>query len=300
MRHALCLVLALAAVPAAAAELRGSLAWGGSTRTYLLDVPEGAGATPMPLVVALHGAGGNGADFAAETKLGPAAAAAGMLAVFPDGVQGTPGRGTWNAHFCCGVAAANNLDDIGFIGALIDAIDKTHPVDRARIYATGMSNGGMFAYLLATARPWFAAIAPVSAAIGGVARNGEGFLIGVPPHPVPVMILHGRKDPLVLYDGGSSPSLNFPNHWKMSVADAVSFWVAADGCTEAPELADAAEGALKRVSYGACREGSEVVLWEIAAGGHEWPAGVAFPAAGGGTRSAASEIVAFLARHERE
>lgn len=297
MRIFLGIVLSLLAFAARAEVVRGLLQWKGLERSYLLDVPAPLPATPMPLVIALHGAGGDGPSFAGETKLGAAARAAGMLAVFPSGVE-TPGRGGgWNAHFCCGKAVTDNVDDIGFIGALIDALAAQYKIDRNRLYATGMSNGAMFAYQLAAARPWFAAIAPVSGTIGGVSRSGAGFLIGIPPHPVPVMIVHGRKDPLVLYDGGSSPSLNFPNHWKMGVPDAVSFWVAADGCADTAESSEADGGKLKRVTYPACRDGSEVVLWEIAEGGHEWPSGVAFPAPGGGTRTAAAEIVAFFARH---
>lgn len=294
-------LLVTVAIGAAQAEdRRGTLVFAGAERSYLLHVPPGAGGAPLPLVIALHGAGGNGADFAAETQFGAAADAAGMLAVFPDGIQSAPGRGSWNAHFCCGAAAAQGLDDIGFIGALIDTVASQQPVDRGRVYATGMSNGGMFAYQLAAAHPaWFAAIAPVSATIGGIARSGASFLIGVPARPVPVMIIHGRKDRYVLYDGGSSGALKFPNHWKMSVADAVSFWVAADACPAAPELSEADAGRLRRIAYGGCAEGSEIVLWEIADGDHSWPADVAFPAAGG-TRTAAAEIVQFFAAHTRE
>jgi polyhydroxybutyrate depolymerase len=294
MRPALCLVLAVLALPASAEDRRGSLMWQGIERTYLLHLPDAVGASPLPLVIALHGAGENGAGFAAETGFGAAAEAAGMLAVFPDGVQGAPGRGTWNAHFCCGKAVADNVDDVGFIGALIDAVAAQHAVDRNRIYATGSSNGGMFAYQLAVAHPWFAAVASVSGAIGGVARSGQGFLVNVPAAPLAVMIVHGRKDPLVLYDGGSSPSLNFPDHWKTSVADDVSFWTAADGCAAAPEVTEMAAGELQRAAYRDCRKGSEVVLWTIADGGHDWPSGVAFPAG-----NAAAEIIAFFARHER-
>jgi polyhydroxybutyrate depolymerase len=296
----LVMLLALLLGPARAQDETGTLVFAGMTRSYLLHVPPGDGGGKRPLVIALHGAGADGAAFAAETKLGAAADAARMLAVFPDGIQSAPGRGTWNAHFCCGIAATQGIDDIGFIGALIAAVDARHPVDRARVYATGMSNGGMFAYQLAAAHPeWFAAIAPVSSTIGGIARNGTSFLIGVPARPVPVMIIHGKKDAYVLYDGGSAPSLKFPNHWKMSVADAVSFWVAADGCPAEPELSEADQGRLQRIAYRGCKDGSEVVLWSIADGYHEWPADARFPAAGG-TRSAAAEIVAFFAAHVRE
>jgi polyhydroxybutyrate depolymerase len=291
-------MLALAPLAAVAADQRGSIAWQGAERSYLLHIPDGA-APPLPLVIALHGAGGNGAAFAEETDFAAAATAAGMMVVFPDGSQTAPGRGSWNAHFCCGAAVTQRLDDVGLIGALIDRIDRDHPVDRSHVYATGMSNGGMFAYVLASSHPeWFAAIAPVSAAIGGTARSGASYLIDVPPRPVPVMMMHGRKDPYVLFDGGSSGSLNFANHWKLGVADALSFWVAADRCPPTPQVSTAAAGRLRRIAYGGCQEGSEVVLWEITDGEHNWPASIDWPASGG-TRSAAAEIVAFFAAHQR-
>jgi polyhydroxybutyrate depolymerase len=198
--------LAVLATTEAAVAQRATLAWEGRERGYLLFAPPTADDTAkLPLVIALHGAGQDAAAFAAETRFAAAAAARRMLVVFPDGSGVEPGKLSWNAHFCCGVGLAEGIDDIGFIGALIERIAAQRAIDRARIYATGMSNGGMLTYQLAAARPrWFAAIAPVSAAIGGTSRSGERFVIAPPDRPVPVMIIHGRRDPYVLYDGGGS------------------------------------------------------------------------------------------------
>jgi poly(3-hydroxybutyrate) depolymerase len=183
-----------------------ALPWGGRARSYLLAAPPDADpAAALPLVIALHGAGQDAGSFAWETQFVEAAAAQRMLVAFPNGSGTEDGRLSWNAHFCCGVGAAEQVDDIGFIGALLDDIAKLHAVDRKRVYATGMSNGGMLAYQFAAAHPeWFAVIAPVSAAIGGTSRSGERFVIAPPDRPVPVMIIHGRRDPYVLYDGGGS------------------------------------------------------------------------------------------------
>lgn len=266
------------AFAAKAGEL-GTLQWQGQERSYLLFVPPGAGDKPLPLVIAFHGAGGNAADFSEETGLAKPGAAHGMLVAFADGTERTPGRRVWNARFCCGGDAVQRVDDIGFAGALIDRIARERPIDRKRVFATGMSNGGMLAYQLAAAHPeWFAAIAPVSAAIGGTMRDGQVFVIGVPKLPVSVEIIHGRKDSYVMYGGGSSPNLKFPNRWKLSVADAVSFWAAADGCPPTAESDDAVHGVLERVAYRGCGQGSEVVLWRIMEGDHNWPPNV-FPLA---------------------
>jgi polyhydroxybutyrate depolymerase len=277
--------------------------WQDGERGYILHIPAGSPASPMPLVIALHGAGGNAAAFAAETHFGAAADATHMLVVFPDGTENAPGsnRRSWNARFCCGTAIVQEIDDIGFIGALIEHISaQDHVVDRSRVYATGMSNGGMMSYQLAAAHPeWFAAIAPVSATIGGMMRNGEVFVIRAASRPVPVMIIHGRKDAYVMFNGGSSPRLSFPYRWKLSVADALSFWAAIDGCQSPPDESEAVAGVLERVAYRNCQGGSEIVAWEIEQGDHSWPDDL-FPGPDGQKRSAAAEIMAFFAAHRSE
>lgn len=279
---------------------RFTLNWDGHARSYLLYTPPNA-AGKLPLVVALHGASQDGAAFAEETQFATVGAAMGMAVVFPDGSGTEPGRLSWNAHFCCGVGAAEQVDDIGFIGAMIDRIAATLPIDRKRIYVTGMSNGGMLSYQLAATHPqWFAAIAAVSATIGGTSRNGDRFVIPAPDRPVPVMIVHGRKDPFVLFDGGSSALLGYPRRSNMAVADSLSLWTAADGCAAPPALSEPVPDRLRRTVYNPCRDGSEIIVWEIEDGEHNWPANVRFPVPDGAPRTAAAEILAFFARHSRE
>jgi polyhydroxybutyrate depolymerase len=279
---------------------RFTLSWDGRARSYLLYAPPNA-TGKLPLVVALHGASQDGAAFAEETQFAAAAAAIGMAVVFPDGSGTQPGKLSWNAHFCCGVGAAEQIDDVGFIGAVIDRIAATLPIDRKRVYATGMSNGGMLSYQLAAAHPQlFAAIAPVSATIGGTSRNGDRFVIAAPDRPVPVMIIHGRKDPFVLFEGGSSALISYPKRSNMGVADALSLWTAADGCAAPPAVSEPVPDRLRRTVYNPCRGGGEIVLWEIEDGEHNWPANVRFPAPDGAPRTGAAEILAFFARHSRE
>ncbi len=300
MRAAAFLLAALLLADASArADERFELQYQGETRDYILHVPPNAGGGTLPLVIALHGAGGDAPGFAGETHLAAAADKLGMMVAFPDGSEGgNPPRRTFNAQFCCGDATVRQVDDAGFVGAVIEDVALRHPVDRARVYATGMSNGGMLVYQLAALHPeWFAAVAPVSAAIGGMSRTGKTYIIPMPAMPVPVMIIHGRKDASVLYQGGASQS--FPHSWKMSVDDALTFWAVSDGCTGKPAIAYAANRTLKREAYTGCKDGSEVVLWEIMGGGHDWPGDI-FPAPGGGKPvSAAEEILTFFAAHRR-
>jgi polyhydroxybutyrate depolymerase len=276
-----------------------TLSWSGRERSYMVHVPQGAPGGRMPLVVVLHGAGGSGAKFAEETGFAAAADKRHMVVVFPDGIGAEPGKLTWDAHFCCGLAVSERSDDVGFVMALIDRLSHELPIDEKRVYATGMSNGAMLSYQLAAAHPrHFAAIAPVSGTIGGTSRNGDPFEIAMPDHPVPVMIIHGRKDPFVLFDGGTSALLNYPKRSNMSVAAALAFWSKADGCAPEPERTEPVPGKLRRVAYAECRGGSDVVLWEIEEGDHSWPASdMLFPMPGGGSGSAADEILAFFAAH---
>jgi len=285
--------------PASAGELElRTLNWQATERSYLLRVPAAAAADALPLVVALHGAGGTAAGFADETGIAAAAVAKGMMAALPNGTAGAGGRLSFNAQICCGDAVVRRIDDVGFIGAVIDDVARHRTLDRSRVYATGMSNGGMLAHQLAAMHPeWFAAIAPVAAAIGGMTRHGQTYLLPMPEMPVPVLMIHGMRDRLVLYDGGSSPVLNFPHRWKMSVADAVGYWAAVDRCADPPERSAVTPGRLLLTAYDRCDGGSAVRLWTIVDGEHAWPDAI-FPAANG-SRSAAAEILAFFSGFRR-
>jgi poly(3-hydroxybutyrate) depolymerase len=94
--------------------------------------------------------------------------------------------------------------------------------------------------------------------------------------------------------------IGYPKRSNMAVADALSLWSAADGCTAEPERSEPRPGRLRRIDYGDCRSGSTLVLWEIEDGEHNWPQDVRFPAPGGATRSAAEEILTFFARHSQQ
>lgn len=295
-------ILLMVSVPGVAqadgAFTHHTIEWQGVKRSFALYVPPDEGDRPLPLVIALHGAGDSIEDFIEETHLPAAADAAGMMVAFPASVEQRRGKETFNARICCGVALRRQVDDIGFVGAVIADIAAHRALDRSRIYATGMSNGGMLTYQLGALHPdWFAAIAPVSAAIGGTTPGGGSYLIPVPKLPMPVMIMHGVRDRVVLYHGGASPILDLPYRWKTSVADAVSFWAAADHCREVRPAVKRVSDALSSTVYADCAQGSAVRLWTIEHGDHSWPGDI-FPGTAG-AHSAAAEILAFFAQYRR-
>ena len=238
---------------------------GGVSRSYIVHAPKGHDLkSPLPVVLALHGATMNGPMMAWFSGLNRKADEAGFIAVYPNGT-GTHSSYFWNGG--SGPAAQNKVDDVAFIDALLDDLRRAYPVDAKRVYATGMSNGAMMAYRLAAELSGrIAAIAPVS---GTVATE-----IGQPKRPVSVLHFHGTRDEYIPFTGGKGTRSIFGTNYR-PVEDSIRAWVTANGFDETPKndvLAEAGDGLrVTRRTYGAGREGSEVALVVIDGGGHTWP-----------------------------
>ncbi|HSU17478.1 alpha/beta hydrolase family esterase [Longimicrobium sp.] len=273
MRRSLALVMTFVVlVPAAlwsqtggARSWEGHLRIGGRGRSYLVDLPpQYDGRHPLPLVLMFHGGGGDAAGARRQTGLSEVARGAGFIAVYPNGTGRFRGRLlTWNAWSCCGYAQAQRVDEVAFVRALLDTLQRTLRIDPARVYATGMSNGGMMAYAAGCAlADRFAAIAPVSGELTvPVCR---------PPRPVSVLAIHGTADDHIPFNGGVG-SKALARHDARSVAYAIDTWRRLDGCSAAP--AAARSGTVVRTSYGPCARGTTVELIAIQGGPHAWPGG---------------------------
>jgi polyhydroxybutyrate depolymerase len=270
----------------------------GQKRDYAIHVPAGTGTAPLPLVVQLHGGGGNNVNIEKQTGFYELADQDHFLVATPDGTGGPGDRLlTWNAGWCCGSAVTNKVDDVAFISAMLDDVEAHYPVDPRRIYVTGFSNGAMMTYRLGCAlADRIAAIAPVSGAL-----DLEGC---APSRPVPVLAIHGTADENVPYGGGkgTDEGRRFPSQKDRidrSVADSVGFWVTNDGCpTSASEQHT---GSLIRATYRPCAAGGEVVLDTVVGGVHAWPGGQKIrPRAGepSDALDATAEIWRFFAAHE--
>src|SRR5262249_51070220 len=133
-------------------------------RTYVLHLPrDREPSKPAPLVIAMHGGSGTGEGFPRLTHHGfdDLADRDGWIVVYPDGIgkNWNDGRKVERSE-----AYKKNIDDVGFISALIDELTSNHAVDRKRVYATGISNGGFMSQRLARdLSSKIAAIAPVAA-----------------------------------------------------------------------------------------------------------------------------------------
>ena len=261
--------------PLAPGDHRFSVAAGGRERSYLVHVPPAASGAPA-VILNFHGGGGEARAHQKYVRMDALADREGFIVVYPFGT----GRFrekllTWNAGTCCGSAARDNVDDVGFVRALLDDLAARTPYDRARVYATGLSNGAMMVYRLAAELPdRIAAIAPVA---GGMVVQDFA-----PRRPIPIMHIHSVDDPRALYAGGLGPPFPFTTSRVMhpAVEATISRWVDFDGCGETPEERDRREWragksvhTAMRLVFSGCRDGVEVVLWKLTGSGHVWPGG---------------------------
>lgn len=235
----------------------------GRARSYLVDLPPAYdGRRALPLVIVFHGGGGSGRQVRQQTGMTELARREGFIAVYPNG-SGRFGRRllTWNTGTCCGFAQERRIDETAFVRAILDSLQATLRIDPARVYATGMSNGGMMAYLAACA------LGGRIAAIGVVA--GELTVDGCrPPRPVAVLVIHGTADDHLPFDGGRGPAALDP-HDARPVSYAIDTWRRVDACPSAPAITRG--GVVTHTRYAACANGTAVELYAIRGGGHAWP-----------------------------
>jgi polyhydroxybutyrate depolymerase len=263
-------------------------------RAFALHLPSAYDATaPLPVVIVLHGGGGNkeGArrmtcqdgDENSDTCMHKLAEREGFIVVFPDG---TPGPvfstlRTWNAgggrngiQCVSGDACAQNVDDIAYFDRLLAELERVVLVDTARVYVTGLSNGAAMAHRLACERSGrIAAIAPVAGANQAQAVQGCAST-----RALGVLHIHGSDDECWSFDGGVNACLQDDGQAKVSVPDSMDAWAAQNGCTEAPvetALDDMADDDTRvvRVDYGGCLDDTETTLLRVDGGGHTWPSG---------------------------
>ena len=223
---------------------------GGHDRSYRLYKPPGVPAS-TPLVVVLHGYSGSARQVERDYGWDELADSAKFVVAYPDGLDRA-----WNVdgEGCCGRAGREGIDDVAFVSAAVADITKNVGTNPAKVYVTGMSNGGIMTYTLACATDIFAAIGPVAGTQLNRCPN---------PRPASIMHIHGTADRLVPYGGGQGFSvINGP-----SVPDVNAFWRNVDQCA-AP--ATTTNGPVITSTAG-CAGNRGVTLITIDQGGHEWP-----------------------------
>jgi polyhydroxybutyrate depolymerase len=256
-----------------AGDYDASLSSGGLVRAFHLHVPDRLDPTqPAALVLSFHGAGSNGRDNESLERWHPLSDQEGFLVVEPDGTSPSAlATDVWNAGACCGVASDTQIDDVGFVGQLIDTISATLSVDPKRVFSTGFSNGGALSHRLACEMSGrIAAIAPVAGLMLDVDLDAGGVqkFTCAPTRPVPVFEIHGSLDEIALYNGGKSTCL-IGTPTMRSVGDTIADWAQRNGCMTTQHTDPAPNDRVLCRSYDGCA--AQTTLCTVKDMGHAWP-----------------------------
>jgi polyhydroxybutyrate depolymerase len=243
-------------------------------RSYAIYVPDSVGADmAVPLVVCLHGARGDAATMIYLTGFNAIADREGFIVVYPEGIgnQWNDGRGV-----SFGRDDLTDVDDVGFIGALLDEVTAEHAIDPGRVYVSGASNGGMMCHRLACELSnRFAAAAPVMANMPEpLAEACE------PVAPISLLAINGTGDSFVPYDGGAVAGR--PNYgYVLSVDATAAEWVERNGIGLEPDVValpdtDPNDGTTATRAAYRGEDGTDVIVYTVNGGGHTWPGGPNF------------------------
>ena len=255
----------------------------GLTREYTLYVPSSyTGDTPMPVVFVFHGTGGTGAEYHLYLYgFRTIADTAGFVLVYPTALVSPLGQTRWAYQPSDWdiTSTPGEPDDLGFTAAIIDALASEYCIDETRVYATGLSAGGIFTYYLSTElSDRIAAIAPIAGTLTNTMYSQAS-----PQHPTPVFEIHGTDDPpnLVPYNGSI---------WGLSVEEALDYWVGFNDCNSTPTITtlpdlDPTDGSTtEHHVWTGCDSGVAVEHFKVINGGHTWfgdPPGWPPPGSGG-------------------
>jgi polyhydroxybutyrate depolymerase len=269
--------------PHTAGQFSQAFTFEGKSRTYQLYVPAAyTGAAPVPLVFNFHGFGSDAVQQMAYGNFKPEADQHDFLIVAPDGQDSGGGR-----HFnLTGEKGLQN--DITMVGSLLSHIEATLCVDAARVYSTGMSDGGAMTSVLACVdSDKFAAFAPVAVIIYcGSAKS----------RPVALEAFDGTADPIVPFYGGAVHCCGGAVLGSKPVA--MANWAAHDHCDK--KFTDTRLGTqVVRRTWSGCVSSSSTVFYIIEGGGHTWPGAIPIPPLGLTTDqvNASQEIWKFFSAH---
>ena len=276
-----------------AQETKETITVEGVERTYVIHLPKGYDEKRhYPLVMLLHAANQDADDMARLTRFNQLADKDSVIAVYPNalhgrwnfgvhavarptmrrGPYGRRGPGRYPPGGGRGPRERENrtspADDIEFFNQLLDKIAIRDAVDKSRIYATGLSDGGFMTIKVGCSlADRIAAIAPVGAAMPKT-------LVCVPARPIPVLMINGTSDPVVSYGGNSGRNGRTPT---ISAEDTAKAWAKLNRCGEKPghSKLERRKGGMETHidTYEGCQQGAQVVLYSVKGAGNTWPGG---------------------------
>ncbi len=190
-------------------------------RYYQMRVPKTYTGDAMPLVLDLHGFGSpvafglsgerlvSGMDKVAQDE--------GVIVVWPQGIENA-----WNS-VSSDQLEPGDIDDVGFLLALVEEIQLAVNIDSSRVYVMGISNGGAMAQVVACeASSIFAAVSSVAFQLPMAAEDC------VLDMPIPMISFHAPTDILVRFDGNHD---GLPNAG-LSAPASYDAWSDLNGCVD--------------------------------------------------------------------
>ena len=249
---------------------------GGTSGTYIEDVPSPRTDKAAPVVIDLHGYLDTASLQNSVSGMGSYGQHHGFVTITPQISES--GESRW--------AYGPESTDITYLGNLLTHVEGSLCVDERRVFVTGLSMGSFTTSAIACEMAGrIAAVAPVSGL--------QAFPWCKPARAVPVVAFQGTADPFVSYSGGwaseglklpapSDPSITIAQELKTdptssdnlqpeSIPTQVATWAKRNGCGPKPTSNRIAFD-VTRTTY-PCATDRSVVLYVIADGGHTWPGG---------------------------
>lgn len=249
-----------------------TIAWQEKERSYYYYIPSRLkDQKNFPLMLVLHAVGSTGKDAAGSWGFLELAEKEGFAVIFPNAYYGE-----WNDGRNSPIVSIDNsdIDDVGFLSALIDRFVRENGADAARVYMAGVSNGGMMTLRAGCEiSRQLTAIAPLLASIpGNIYKNCS------PEKGLPVFMINGTADPIVPFEGGEVTLSGRHFGDVVSVRDTVDLWLEANICTAQPIYGKREEykptreaKAIATELYNKCASGNIVMLYILEEGGHSIP-----------------------------